>query len=128
MRGGAAGGDARASRGVGRAAGGAARDSAAAAAAGNVVPYLFVQQGLIVRRLGSRGVVRGEEGAPICWRLPSDDAWAGSDVLGESGEAPEAAAQLEGGIKPEMVRLSVGIETADDIIADIDAALAKALA
>jgi len=40
--------------------------------------------------------------------------------------SPEA--QLEGGIKPEMVRLSVGIETVDDIIADIDAALEKTLA
>ena len=34
--------------------------------------------------------------------------------------------QLAGGIKPELVRLSVGLETADDIIADIDAALGKA--
>ena len=33
---------------------------------------------------------------------------------------------LAGGIKPEHVRLSVGLETADDIIADIDAALGNA--
>ena len=37
-----------------------------------------------------------------------------------------AAAQLGAGVKPEMVRLSVGLETAKDIIADIDQALAKA--
>ena len=40
--------------------------------------------------------------------------------------SPEA--QLAGGIKPEMVRLSVGIETVEDIIADIDMAMEKALA
>ena len=33
--------------------------------------------------------------------------------------------QLETGILPELVRLSVGIENADDIIADLDAALAQ---
>lgn len=38
-----------------------------------------------------------------------------------------AAAQLGAGVKPEMVRLSVGLETAKDIIADIDQALAKAV-
>jgi O-acetylhomoserine (thiol)-lyase len=32
--------------------------------------------------------------------------------------------QAAGGITPELVRLSVGIEHADDIIADIDQALA----
>jgi len=37
-------------------------------------------------------------------------------------------AQKAGGITPELVRLSVGIEHIDDIIADIDQALAKALA
>ncbi|MBT3480869.1 MAG: O-acetylhomoserine aminocarboxypropyltransferase/cysteine synthase [Opitutales bacterium] len=37
-------------------------------------------------------------------------------------------AQKAGGIAPELVRLSVGIEHIDDIIADIDQALAKALA
>mgnify|MGYP002631619793 FL=1 len=37
-------------------------------------------------------------------------------------------AQAAGGITPELVRLSVGIEHIDDIIADIDQALAKALA
>lgn len=37
--------------------------------------------------------------------------------------SPEA--QLKGGIKPGLVRLSVGIETCDDIIADIDQALGK---
>ena len=31
--------------------------------------------------------------------------------------------QIAGGIQPEMVRLSVGIEHADDILADIDQAL-----
>ncbi len=39
-----------------------------------------------------------------------------------------AEAQSAGGITPELVRLSVGIEHIDDIIADIDQALAKALA
>jgi len=33
--------------------------------------------------------------------------------------------QLAGGIKPELVRLAVGIEHIDDIIADLDQALAK---
>jgi O-acetylhomoserine (thiol)-lyase len=37
-------------------------------------------------------------------------------------------AQKAGGIAPELVRLSVGIEHIDDILADIDQALAKALA
>ena len=35
-----------------------------------------------------------------------------------------AEAQLAGGIKPELVRLSVGIETVGDIITDLDKALA----
>lgn len=39
-----------------------------------------------------------------------------------------AEAQKSGGITPELVRLSVGIEHIDDIIVDIDQALAKALA
>ena len=39
-----------------------------------------------------------------------------------------AEAQKAGGITPELVRLSVGIEHIDDIIDDIDQALAKALA
>ncbi|MFV8816058.1 PLP-dependent transferase, partial [Aerococcus urinaeequi] len=30
----------------------------------------------------------------------------------------------EGGIKPETIRLSIGIENVDDIIADLDNALA----
>ena len=34
--------------------------------------------------------------------------------------------QLSGGLSPDLVRLSVGIENIDDIIADIDQALAKA--
>ena len=34
--------------------------------------------------------------------------------------------QLAGGIKPELVRLSVGIEHIDDILADLDQALAQA--
>ena len=38
-----------------------------------------------------------------------------------------AEAQLAGGIVPELVRLSVGIENAEDILADIDQALAKAV-
>jgi len=37
-------------------------------------------------------------------------------------------AQRTGGITPELVRLSVGIEHIDDILADIDQALEKALA
>ncbi|MEN8693593.1 MAG: O-acetylhomoserine aminocarboxypropyltransferase/cysteine synthase family protein [Akkermansiaceae bacterium] len=37
-----------------------------------------------------------------------------------------AEQQLAGGIKPELVRLSVGIEHIDDILADLDQALAKA--
>jgi O-acetylhomoserine (thiol)-lyase len=34
--------------------------------------------------------------------------------------------QLAGGITPELVRLSVGLEHIDDILADIDQALAAA--
>ena len=34
-----------------------------------------------------------------------------------------AEAQLAGGIKPELIRLSIGIETIADILADIDQAL-----
>jgi O-acetylhomoserine (thiol)-lyase len=37
-----------------------------------------------------------------------------------------AEQQLEGGIRPELVRLSVGIEHIDDILEDLDQALAKA--
>jgi len=33
--------------------------------------------------------------------------------------------QIAAGVEPEMVRLSVGIETCDDIIADLDQALTK---
>ena len=36
--------------------------------------------------------------------------------------------QRAGGITPELVRLSIGLENADDIIADIDQALAAATA
>ena len=36
--------------------------------------------------------------------------------------------QKAGGITPELVRLSIGIEHVDDIIADIDQALAAATA
>ncbi len=36
--------------------------------------------------------------------------------------------QRAGGITPELVRLSVGLENADDLVADIDQALAKATA
>ena len=35
--------------------------------------------------------------------------------------------QRAGGIPPEMVRLSIGIEHIDDILADIDQALARLL-
>jgi O-acetylhomoserine (thiol)-lyase len=37
-----------------------------------------------------------------------------------------AEEQLKAGVKPEMIRLSVGIEHSDDIIADLDQALAAA--
>jgi O-acetylhomoserine (thiol)-lyase len=37
-----------------------------------------------------------------------------------------AAEQAKAGVKPEMIRLSIGIEHSDDIIADIDQALAAA--
>jgi len=37
-----------------------------------------------------------------------------------------AEAQLAGGIKPELVRLSIGIEAIQDILIDLDAALAFA--
>ncbi len=37
-----------------------------------------------------------------------------------------AEQQLAGGIKPELVRLSIGIENIDDILTDLDQALAKA--
>jgi methionine-gamma-lyase len=36
-----------------------------------------------------------------------------------------AAAKKEGGISDELVRLSIGIEEAEDIIADLDQALAQ---
>ena len=36
-----------------------------------------------------------------------------------------AEAQAAAGVKPEMVRLSVGIETGDDIIADLEQALSQ---
>lgn len=38
----------------------------------------------------------------------------------------EEADQMASGLKPELVRLSIGIENIDDILADIDQALAKA--
>jgi O-acetylhomoserine (thiol)-lyase len=34
--------------------------------------------------------------------------------------------QIKAGVMPEMIRLSVGIEHVDDIIADLDQALDKA--
>ncbi|HEX9014761.1 MAG TPA: PLP-dependent transferase, partial [Chloroflexota bacterium] len=37
-----------------------------------------------------------------------------------------AEQQVEAGVTPDFIRLSVGIEEVDDIIADIDQALAKA--
>lgn len=37
-----------------------------------------------------------------------------------------AEQQLKGGIKPELIRLSVGIEHIDDILKDVDQALAAA--
>jgi O-acetylhomoserine (thiol)-lyase len=39
----------------------------------------------------------------------------------------DATEQLAAGVRPEMIRLSVGLETLDDILWDIDQALAKAL-
>ena len=36
-------------------------------------------------------------------------------------------AQAAGGITPDLVRLSIGIEHIDDILADLDQALAKAV-
>ena len=36
------------------------------------------------------------------------------------------AAQLAAGVRPEMIRLSVGLENARDIIADLDQALGGA--
>lgn len=33
--------------------------------------------------------------------------------------------QMKAGVEPEMVRLSIGIETCDDIIHDLDQALEK---
>lgn len=38
------------------------------------------------------------------------------------------AAQIEAGIRPELVRVSVGVENIDDILQDFDTALAKATA
>ncbi len=38
-----------------------------------------------------------------------------------------AAEQLTAGVKPEMIRLSIGIEHSDDIIADLDQALAATI-
>jgi O-acetylhomoserine (thiol)-lyase len=39
-----------------------------------------------------------------------------------------AEEQRKAGVRPEMIRLSVGIEHIDDIIADLDQALATAQA
>jgi O-acetylhomoserine (thiol)-lyase len=39
-----------------------------------------------------------------------------------------AQEQLQAGVRPEMIRLSIGIEHSDDIIADLDQALAAAVA
>jgi O-acetylhomoserine (thiol)-lyase len=39
-----------------------------------------------------------------------------------------AAEQEKAGVRPEMIRLSVGIEHIDDIIADLDQALGAAQA
>jgi len=36
--------------------------------------------------------------------------------------------QLKAGVRPEMIRLSIGIEHSDDIIADLDQALNAATA
>jgi O-acetylhomoserine (thiol)-lyase len=36
-----------------------------------------------------------------------------------------AEEQLKAGVTPEMIRLSIGIEHADDIAADLDQALAN---
>ena len=33
--------------------------------------------------------------------------------------------QIDAGLKPELIRLSIGIEHVDDIIADLDQALAQ---
>ena len=38
-----------------------------------------------------------------------------------------AADQKKAGVTPEMIRLSVGIEHVDDIVADLDQALARAV-
>jgi O-acetylhomoserine (thiol)-lyase len=38
----------------------------------------------------------------------------------------EEAEQLKAGVKPDMVRMSVGLETLDDILWDIDQALTEA--
>jgi O-acetylhomoserine (thiol)-lyase len=38
-----------------------------------------------------------------------------------------AADQIKAGVRPEMIRLSVGIEHVDDIIADLDQALDAAV-
>jgi hypothetical protein len=39
-----------------------------------------------------------------------------------------AEEQRKAGVSPEMIRLSIGIEHVDDIIADLDQALGKAVA
>jgi O-acetylhomoserine (thiol)-lyase len=36
--------------------------------------------------------------------------------------------QLKAGVRPEMIRLSIGIEHIDDIIADLDQALSASIA
>ena len=38
----------------------------------------------------------------------------------------DEADQLKAGVTPDMIRISVGIETLDDILWDIDQALAEA--
>ena len=61
------------------------------------------------------------------YQLPRDARTLAIHPATTTHSQMNAAAQLGAGVKPEMVRLSVGLETAKDIIADIDQALAKAV-
>ena len=46
------------------------------------------------------------------------------EILNKPGQLSEEEL-IEAGVQPDLIRFSVGIENADDIIADLEQALAK---
>ena len=81
---------------------------------------------------GVRGGYRGR--GRILQRAETDQAVGQSwrrEIVGVSSGLDDASADVrrraaQGGRHPEMIRLSIGIEHADDITADLDQALANA--